>query len=264
MQSVLLRRRRTPSEDRELRFATREFSAANDVVKTLSGPGRLRALCSPAWDRKLLSSGLAVMRLPVTELVMRQSAAGDWSSDLYPPAGRRVGGSRWAQSVLELDGDESRYLAGKSKQALRTNLRHARTAGIVCTKVDFDEFDKAARQILDGRSQGRGAHSMCEPLDNQEVGYYVASTLDGTPCVFAGVAVFGNFGLLFVMLTDTELAEAKMARYLLHTAIVADQAKSAASYLLAGPVLSESPGNQYFQHLLGYRARNLRFTMVQG
>ena len=104
---------------------------------------------------------------------------------------------------------------------------------------------------------------MSRPVDTQVVAYYTASGLDGTPCVFASVAIFGNFGLLVVMLSDPGLREATVARFLLHTFIVADLASCGISNLLAGPALAESSGNQYFQHLLGYRARNLRFSTTR-
>ena len=64
------------------------------------------------------------------------------------------------------------------------------------------------------------------------------------------------------MLSNSNIDDADTARYLLHTHMVHDLATSGASYMLAGPVLRESPGNQYFQHLLGYQVRNLRFKVL--
>jgi hypothetical protein len=251
----LLLSHRERSHPEELSFATPAFLQAIALAQKLSGPGRIKALCSVALNRKLVSSALAVKRLPVVELVMGRTETADWFGDLYPPAGRKVGGSRWAQSVLELDSDSAHYLAGNTKQPLRSNLRRARAADIVCERVNYDEFDKAAHVILDARRGGKGSHTMSRPVDHQVVAYYVAWVSDGTPCVFGSVATFGNFGLLVVLLSDPEVAEAKLARFLLHTFIVADLTSSGTSYLLVGPALGETPGNQY-------QVRNLRFSTV--
>ena len=247
---------------KDLRFATSEYAAASEVAKDLSGPDWLRSIRDPKWDLKLLSSALAVWRLPVARLVMRPLEADSWFSENFPPAGRKICGSRWAQSVLELVQNEADYLAGKGKQALRTDVRRARSAGVVCRETGFNDFDIAARTVLEAR-RGDGIHEMGRPGPDQRVGYYVATSRQGDPLVFAGVALFGNFGLLFVMLSDTKIPDSDVARYLLHTFMVTELALSGYSYMLAGPVLRESPGNQYFQHLLGYKARNLRFNVLR-
>jgi hypothetical protein len=247
---------------KDLRFATSEYAAASEVAKDLSGVDWIRSLRDPKWDRKLLSSALAVWRLPVVRLVMRPTEADSWFSENFPPAGRKIYGSRWAQSVLELVQTESEYVAGKGKQALRTNVRKARGVGVVCRGTGFNDFDLAARTVLEAR-RGDGIHEMRRPGPNHRVSYYVASNQQGDPLVFAGVGLFGNFGLLFVMLSNTKIPDSDVARYLLHTFMVTDLALSGFSYILAGPVLRESPGNQYFQHLLGYKARNLRFNVLR-
>ena len=105
-------------------------------------------------------------------------------------------------------------------------------------------------------------HEMRRPGPNQRVAYYVATSREGDPLVFAGAALFGDFGWSFVMLSNPKIPDSDVARYLLHTLIVTDLALLGYSYMLAGPVLRESPGNQYFQHLLGYKARNLRFNVL--
>ena len=56
---------------------------------------------------------------------------------------------------------------------------------------------------------------------------------------------------------------ASWARYQLHTFLALDLGCSGARHLLAGSALRETAGNQYFQHLLGYRARNLRFEVAE-
>ena len=56
---------------------------------------------------------------------------------------------------------------------------------------------------------------------------------------------------------------ASWARYQLHTFLALDLGRAGIKHLLAGSALRESAGNQYFQHLLGYRARNLRVEVIE-
>jgi hypothetical protein len=53
------------------------------------------------------------------------------------------------------------------------------------------------------------------------------------------------------------------ARYQLHTFLALDLGCSGVRHLLVGSALREPAGNQYFQHLLGYRARNLRVAITE-
>ena len=54
-----------------------------------------------------------------------------------------------------------------------------------------------------------------------------------------------------------------MARYQLHTFLVLDLGCSGVKHLIAGSALRETAGNQYFQHLLGYRACNLHVETIE-
>jgi hypothetical protein len=49
----------------------------------------------------------------------------------------------------------------------------------------------------------------------------------------------------------------------LHTFLAFDLGRAGVRHLLVGSALRESAGNQYFQHLLGYRVRNLRLEVVE-
>jgi hypothetical protein len=56
---------------------------------------------------------------------------------------------------------------------------------------------------------------------------------------------------------------ASWARYQLHTFLALDLGCSGVRHLLVSSALREPAGNQYFQHLLGYRIRNLRFEVIE-
>jgi hypothetical protein len=90
---------------------------------------------------------------------------------------------------------------------------------------------------------------------------YVTCDASGKPLAFAGTALFGQFAVLFVLKSHLgRQPAASWARYQLHTFLALDLGRAGVEYLLVASALRESPGNQYFQHLLGYHARNLRIT----
>jgi hypothetical protein len=166
--------------------------------------------------------------------------------------------------VLELPTVEASYLAGRHRQALRTNLRHAHKQGLTCDRVDtYDTWHEAAQTVIESRSDREAAvRDIDLPWHGQAVAYYLAHDADKTPPAFARVALFGRFGVLSCMLSHHGRPNASWARYQLHTFLAMDLGASGVQYLLVGSALRESVGNEYFQHLLGYRARNLRVEVV--
>jgi hypothetical protein len=218
-------------------------------------------------DPALIRVLVAVWRLPVVDLRVRPADADAWFGAHFRPARRTIFSGRRAQAVLELPTVEKRYLAGRPKQALRTNLRHARDLGVTSDRIPtYEAWFEAASVILHARRDGPVvAREMDKPEPGQQVAYYVARDADETPLAFAGVAVFGQFAVLFTMLSHLDRhPSASWARYQLHTFLALDLGRSGVKHLLVGSALRETVGNQYFQHLLGYRARNLRVEVIAG
>jgi hypothetical protein len=251
-----------PVQRRELRYGSWEFLAASDLVRRLPRSTRLPALMGHVLrDPALIRALLAVWRLPVVELRVRRADAGAWFGTYFGPARR----GQLAQAVLELPTAEDRYLAGRHRQALRTNLRHARDLGVTSERVPAHEpWFEAARVILRARSDGNAAgRAMDDPEPGQQVAYYLARDAHGAPLAFAGVALFGLFAVLFVMVSRPDRHPgASWARYQLHTFLALDLGRAGVRYLLVGSALRATAGNQYFQHLLGYRVRNLRVEVI--
>jgi hypothetical protein len=177
-----------------------------------------------------------------------------------------ISGGRRAQAVLELPTAEEHYLAGRPKQALRTNLRHAREFGVTSDRIPtYEAWFEAASVILDTRHDGPDlARHIERPGPGQQVAYYVARDADETPLAFARCALIGQFAALFTMFSHQDRRpSASWARYQLHTFLVLDLGCSGIKHLILGSALRDTPGNQYFQHLLGYRARNLRVEVIE-
>jgi hypothetical protein len=129
----------------------------------------------------------------------------------------------------------------------------------------YEEWLEAASVILDRRPDGDDVgRAMDKPEPGQHVAYYVARNAHKEPLAFAGVALFGEFAVLFVMLSHLDRHPgASWARYQLHTFLALDLGRSGVRHLLVGSALRETAGNQYFQHLLGYRPRNLRVEITE-
>jgi hypothetical protein len=216
----------------------------------LRHPGLIRAL-------------VAVRRLPVVKLRVRQADVDAWSGVLF--GSTLMSGGR-AQAVLDLPSAEEHYLAGRPKQALRTNLRHARALGVTSNRIPtYEAWFAAASVIMHARGDGAAAaRDIRKPGPGQHMAYYVARDADETPLAFAHVALLGQFVVLFSMLSHQgRHPSASWARYQLHTFLALDLGCSGVKHLLVGSALREPAGNQYFQHLLGYRARNLRVEVIE-
>jgi hypothetical protein len=251
-----------PVQRRELRYGSWEFLAASDLARRLPYSPRIPALIgSVLRDPALIRVFVAIWRLPVVELRVRRADADAWFGAYFGPARR----GQLAQAVLELPTAEERYLTGRHRQALRTNLRHARDLGVTSERVQtYEAWFEAARAILHARRDGHAVgREMDRPEPGQHVAHYVARDAHGTPLAIASVALFGQFAVLFAMLSRPDRHPgASWARYQLHTFLALDLGRAGVRHLLVGSALRETVGNQYFQHLLGYRARNLRVEVI--
>lgn len=249
----------TPAQRRELRYGSQEFLAASDLAWRLPGSGPASALIGCVARRPAILRVLAaVWRLPVTDLRVQQADADAWwFRDWFGP-GRRLG---WA--VLDLPTAEDRYLIGRPRQALRTNLRHARARGVTSSRVTYETWFEAVSAVMRARDDTPGPEQD-RPGPGQQAAYYVARGARGEPLAFAGAALLGQFAVLFSLVSCPDRQpDSSWARYQLHTFLAVDLGCSGAKHLLTGSALRETAGNQYFQHLLGYQARNLRIKVIQ-
>ena len=243
---------------RELRYGSWEFRAACDLAHRLPSYSAAPALIGRlALHPAMLRALVAVWRLPVIELQVRQADADAWwFRDWFRP--RR----RLAWAVLDLPAAEEHYLVGRPKQALRTNLRHARDLRVTTSRVTYETWFEAASAVLRARGDEPGAQQD-RPGPGQQAAYYVARDARGTPLAYAGAALFGQFAALFALVHRPDRQpDASWARYQLHTFLALDLGSSGVEHLLTGSALRASAGHQYFQHLLGYRPRNLSVEMI--
>lgn len=242
----------------ELRYGSREFLAASDWARSLPDYARGRVvLASLALHPALVPVLAAIWRLPVIDLQVRKyDADAWWFRHWFSP--QRPG--RLGRAVLELPGDEARYLAGHPRRILRNKLHHARAAGVTSARVGYDTWLKAAADVLRARGEEPGPDTARHA---RPVAYYVAWDACSAPLAFSAAALFGRFAVLFLNVSRPDRRpEASWARYQLHTCLALDLGSCGVRHLLTGSALRESAGIQYFQHVLGYQARNLRIELV--
>ena len=140
---------------------------------------------------------------------------------------------RLAQGVLHLPEEYSTYLRGHRRQAIRTNIARAQARGIRCTSTTVHGW------LPQGHSCAEGAPVECWRAMNQ------AGTLVGE----AWVTVDQHCALLHSMTTsETDV------RWLLHAAITEQLCARGCRQLLTNShdAFLMAPGQQYFQHRLGY------------
>ena len=181
-------------------------------------------------------------RLPVIEVRTTTS-----------PTGRMIGehlaireNGRWryrgAQGILEIPGEFAEYMRGRSRQAVRTNLGHARRAGLSAFSIAIDDW-------APGADDSRSGHITPGPIER-----WMVTAADGEVVGDAILSVDEDVALLHGMVSFVEYG-----RWLMHTSIVERLCGSCEVLLTnSDDAYLMHPGQQHFQRLLGYRVSRLR------
>jgi hypothetical protein len=168
------------------------------------------------------------------------------------PAGRMIGQHfgirddgrlryRDAQGVLRLPNDFSEYLRGRHRQAVRTNLGHARRAGLRVESRPVCEWTP-------GDGDSRAGHIYAGPVE-----WWLVFGPDGSLVGEAILSVDDEAALLHGL-----TSRVTYARWLLHAAIVERLCGHCRLLLVnSDEAYALSDGNQHFQRLLGYEIARL-------
>lgn len=198
----------------------------------------------------LRATAMLMATLPRLSVSLSDSPSGE---RLRRHFGDRIWGirhSRIAQGVLELPDEQGAYLRGRSRQAVRTSIRKALAAGVVCRPLDSIEERRAvAGQVVPGMAEWADDLFLL-PGDS----WRAAFAPDGEPVAVAHVTVDREWALLKGLVSSDHAS-----RYLLHTDLVNALVGAKVRYLVVdGPMAPLlAPELQYWQRLLGYRVVSL-------
>jgi hypothetical protein len=233
-------------------YGSELFLRACDVASACreidgSGPsatlGRLRAgsLTLARYDRSLPLVTVRLTPSPAGRLIGEHFAIRD--------QGRRRYRYRCAQGVLPLPEDFGRYLRGRHRQAVRTNVGHARRAGLTATRTELEGWEPG----LDDSRRGLLSPG---PIEHWRV---FGPDAESAPLAEAIVTVDDNVALLHGLGSS-----ARYARWLLHTEIV-EHLCGRCEVLLANcdDAYLLGSGHRYFQRLLGYEIARLELSTVR-
>jgi hypothetical protein len=237
-----------------------EFRAAVEFM-CLDAHGVLPRVALALLRRpRLCRAAISIARLPTVTVELSHQNAAVWSAPNFPPATRGLAGGRRAQAILDLRSDDDSYLAGRRKQALRTNINYATRAGVTVTRLaGYTGWLAAAREVYQHRPAGQEVlRQIGPPDDDEKMVYLVALNQTGSPVAIAGAVVLNRLGVLFTLVSRPDEPHAAVSRYLLHTELRSWLRHDGIEFLTAGSALRLAPGLQYFQYLLGYEVRNLR------
>lgn len=172
----------------------------------------------------------------------------------------RVPDRRAAVAVLAVPRDPAEYITGHKRQALRTNLAHARKQRLVVREItDGAEQLDCVKRVLDARED--------RWLDDYRD--WLQQVVDaGLVRVFAGFAPDGTVLTVSVVISDPPWAllrlfvsvEGKLSsysRYATHACTVEALSKSGIHTLLVDTVFDAPPGVRYFQARLGFELANI-------
>lgn len=200
-----------------------------------------------AWGR--LRSGSAALaryqrRLPLTDLRLTASSSGRMIAEHFAI---REGGRfryRGAQGVLTLPADFADYMRGRRRQAVRTNIGHARRAGLVVHSYAVDNW-------APGLDDSRRAAITPGPVER-----WMVFDPDGICTADAILSVDQEVALL-----HGSVSFVPHARWLVHNAIV-ERLCGECKFLLTNSddAYFVGSGHQHFQRLLGYDVSRLCVT----
>jgi hypothetical protein len=207
--------------------------------------------------RRVELAGFA-LRLPTIECRLSDSQQGNrvafhLTKEFYPPFTHRT-----ACIALAVPTDLDEYLAGRHRQALRTNLNRASRLGIVAKELEDKTHQlRAVSSVLESRD---------EPWRHRYVPYLERQLEDDEVRVFAAVDSGDAVLAVAVMAVDVSAAWLEifcalrgemglLARYPLHFELVKHLG---GRVLLTGSVVGVPPGVRYFQDRLGFQATNIR------
>jgi hypothetical protein len=222
------------------------------AVRTAPSPvAKVRAAGSVAGIRAVRG----VLRdLPRVTATLSGSPAGDQLSSWFRPD-RALPLNRAPIALLDLPASTAEYLAGRKRQALRTNLRRAADAGLTCARVtDEQELLRVAEHLSTRRHTTPATLLGGDPHPSPSCWFTAAYDREGEPVALSRVLVDRTWAGLVYMVSATGHDEALLVRYAMHAAVVGALVEAGVGhFVVGGSMLLTDPGVRYFQQRTGFR-----------
>ncbi len=229
-------------------------STARLIAASLRRPRRLVALIA------------LLARTPTEYVALSGTSAGQALNDYFRQRSLRVvPRKRFCRGVLLLPRDHADYLRGRRRQALRTNLQRAVTAGVQCEVAKdpwraVDDISHVLRRRWDFLSEAELQVRLQEIsafVSRSDVTVVIARDQGRWPLAVAAVLIDDS-----VCLIKHAVATSHEARWALHDHLVRLLIARRVRCLLAdggGPfgALGVDSNVQHYQHLLGYELRHV-------
>ena len=198
-------------------------------------------------------------RLPVLHVQVSNSLAGH---AIAGALNQRLGMLRatTAAGVLELPERPEAYLVGRSRQAVRTGMNHARREGLSVLRVtDDDERRVRALELAAKVSTDLGTPLESWAAAPRDESWFVVDSESKT--LAAAIAMVDPPVARLSAMISTVGRTQSPARYLLSARVFMDLIGCGVSHVIMEGSLFLPPGLLHFQTLLGFRPMNIRLSM---
>lgn len=159
-------------------------------------------------------------------------------------------------AFLEIGASGARYLSGRLRQAVRSNITKAKREGSIACPIAPDELFRHIKTLSKSEPAFPYLHALAREPVSKTFRHWVAKSSGDYPLVLARVQVIGEVAVLKYFCSSVDAA-ASAARYLLFSKIVEDLTEEAVAVLLAN-MPRKAAGVVYFQERLGFRPCRVR------
>ena len=240
------------------KYGTEEFDTVSRWISDADACGS-RTVLARLVLRRLRESAVTlrhVAALPTASITVSSDPSGDrvWQHFAHRRLGIQV--NALAVATVHIPEDRAALLRGHSRQALRTNLRHAEQLGTTYRRLTGTPEECASLRALCVKSG--------LDMSVEEISFWISQR----PELFVAIDRSGSYVAAYCLDVDTDAAllsrvmtapgrEGLYARYGLHVHVVHELGDRNVRLLCVGPTYTSPPRLQYLQHLLGFRPTNI-------
>ncbi|GHE11737.1 hypothetical protein GCM10011381_26500 [Klenkia taihuensis] len=233
------------------------------AVHLAPGPvAKARTALGTAEARAGLVATLRVLRgLPVVDLPLTRGPAGTELRRCFGGDARVAAWDRGPVAVLRLPATAAEHLAGRPRQALRTNITRARNAGLTCALVTDDAERRTTVDVVARLRHQDPAAMVVERPGDVRTRVLVARTAEGEAVGLAELVVDAEVGGLATLVTAPGNPAGAALRSLLHLAVVEHLlAEDVRLLVVSGSMLLTPAGTRYHQRRTGFVPARVRLV----